>query len=161
VQDINSTSIGVEVFREQGDDARYPADQLFSLISLCQDIIGRHEIRADRVIAHQEIAPTRKHDPGPNFPWRELADQGIGIWPERAVDVLDENPMDLMVEFGYHPDIHHDAEYRNACITAFQSRFSNGDHATGVLSEGDRLKLSNLITQCRELRPAASELQDH
>jgi len=152
VMDINSTSIGIEIFRENGDDGSYPADQLFNLVTLCQDIIDRHQIRADRIVTHHEIAPGRKSDPGPNFPFKELADQGIGLWPDQAVDILDEDPMDLMVELGYSPVIHHDNDHRNACIAAFQSRYSPKPSPTGVLSESDRLRLSDLINQCRHLR---------
>lgn len=81
--DVNSNSIGIEIVNpghEFGYRA-FPDHQIRSLIALCQDILDRHPIPASRIIAHSDMAPDRKEDPGELFPWDELAKQGIGLWP--------------------------------------------------------------------------------
>jgi N-acetylmuramoyl-L-alanine amidase len=80
--DINSVSIGIEV-QNAGHELGYPdfpEPQLRVLEALCRDIISRHGIRPERVLAHSDVAPTRKIDPGEKFPWARLAAAGIGHW---------------------------------------------------------------------------------
>lgn len=82
--DVNSNSIGIEIVNpghEFGYRA-FPDIQIKSVIELCQDILGRHTIPASRIIAHSDMAPDRKEDPGELFPWQELAKHGIGLWPD-------------------------------------------------------------------------------
>ena len=54
------------------------------MIALCRSIFTRHRIPADRVLAHSDVAPSRKKDPGEKFPWRLLHDSGIGLWVKPA-----------------------------------------------------------------------------
>ncbi|MEW7006447.1 MULTISPECIES: N-acetylmuramoyl-L-alanine amidase [unclassified Lentilitoribacter] len=78
--DINSRSIGIEV-ANQGHEAGcpiYPDVQMQSVIGLSRSIIARHNIDPKRVLAHSDIAPLRKRDPGEWFSWKALADQGVG-----------------------------------------------------------------------------------
>ncbi len=87
--DINSRSIGIEI-ANPGHEFGYrsfPPAQIAAVIALCQDILSRHPIPAERVLAHSDVAPTRKEDPGELFPWGELAAAGIGHWvmPELVV----------------------------------------------------------------------------
>lgn len=80
--DINSHSIGIEI-QNVGHEAGYPdfpTGQIEAVIALAQDIITRHRIRPERVLAHSDVAPTRKIDPGEKFPWGLLAARGIGHW---------------------------------------------------------------------------------
>ena len=81
-RDINSASVGIEI-HNPGHDLGYPEfpeAQLLALEALCADIIARHRIRPERVLAHSDVAPTRKKDPGEKFPWARLAGTGIGHW---------------------------------------------------------------------------------
>jgi len=81
--DINTSSIGVEIVnlgREQGQWAPYPPAQMHTVAALLADIIRRHQIKPHNVVGHSDIAPQRKIDPGPLFPWQALARQGIGRW---------------------------------------------------------------------------------
>jgi N-acetylmuramoyl-L-alanine amidase len=83
-EDINSRSIGIEI-ANPGHDFGYPdfpEPQIQQVIKLCRDIVGRLSIRADRVLAHSDVAPSRKQDPGEKFPWRRLFDAGVGHWVE-------------------------------------------------------------------------------
>jgi N-acetylmuramoyl-L-alanine amidase len=80
--DINSRSLGIEI-GNVGHDLGYPDfpdAQIDAVIALCRDIIHRHRIRADRVLAHSDIAPDRKIDPGEKFPWGRLHRAGVGLW---------------------------------------------------------------------------------
>src|SRR5262249_35348957 len=80
--DINSRSIGIEI-ANPGHDHGYPAfpkRQVAAVTALCRSIFTRHRIPAERVLAHSDVAPARKRDPGEKFPWKTLADSGIGLW---------------------------------------------------------------------------------
>ncbi|HZT49244.1 MAG TPA: N-acetylmuramoyl-L-alanine amidase [Hyphomicrobiaceae bacterium] len=80
--DINSASIGIEVHNaghEQGLPD-FPEAQIAALEALCRDIIARHGIPPERVLAHSDVAPARKVDPGEKFPWARLAQAGVGHW---------------------------------------------------------------------------------
>jgi N-acetylmuramoyl-L-alanine amidase len=82
--DINSRSIGIEI-HNRGHEADYPdfpEVQMTALIALCRDILKRHAIAPERVLAHSDIAPRRKLDPGEKFDWRRLHEAGIGHWVE-------------------------------------------------------------------------------
>jgi N-acetylmuramoyl-L-alanine amidase len=82
--DLNSLSIGIEIVHPGHDAAGgmtpFPDQQIAAVIALCQDIIRRHGIVPWRVLAHSDIAPARKRDPGEAFPWARLAQAGIGHW---------------------------------------------------------------------------------
>jgi len=82
--DINSRSIGIEIVNP-GHGLGYPEfveAEVAAVIALCRDILARHPIRADRVVAHSDVAPDRKEDPGEKFPWARLHAAGIGHWVE-------------------------------------------------------------------------------
>ena len=82
--DVNSASIGIEM---QNNGAQpYPESQMAGLERLLTVIMHRWSIPPAGVIAHSDIAPTRKRDPGPRFDWRRLALQGLSIWPETPGD---------------------------------------------------------------------------
>lgn len=80
--DINARSIGVEIVHpgHAGGLPPYPAAQVDAVIALTRDILGRWPIPPERVLAHSDIAPERKEDPGETFPWDRLAAAGIGHW---------------------------------------------------------------------------------
>lgn len=84
VKDMNSASIGIELHND--GNSPYPEAQITSLIALIKDIFLRHDIAPARVLAHSDIAPDRKDDPGHHFPWQALASQQIGIYPNIAQD---------------------------------------------------------------------------
>jgi N-acetylmuramoyl-L-alanine amidase len=80
-QDINSASVGIEI-ANPGHAYGYPdfpAAQIRRVIALCRDIARRHAIAAERVLAHSDVAPGRKIDPGEKFPWPKLARAGLGV----------------------------------------------------------------------------------
>jgi N-acetylmuramoyl-L-alanine amidase len=82
--DINSCSIGIEI-QNPGHPAGlppYPDQQIDAVIALSKDVIARHNISPRRVLAHSDIAPGRKVDPGEKFDWARLASAGVGHWVE-------------------------------------------------------------------------------
>jgi N-acetylmuramoyl-L-alanine amidase len=80
--DINSRSIGIEIANpgHPGGLPPFPEAQIASVIALTKDIVTRWRIPAARVLAHSDVAPGRKLDPGETFPWESLHRAGIGHW---------------------------------------------------------------------------------
>lgn len=123
--DVNSISIGIELANRghsNGPLHPFPSSQIQSLINLSKDICKRHKIPANNVIGHSDIAPGRKVDPGSLFPWQQVAQEGLGIWPEGDLSAFhmsdDENAItNALAKLGYDvTDITH-------AISAFQLRF--------------------------------------
>lgn len=87
---LNASSIGIEIVNlgeeKAADGSRvftlYPPAQVALLLQLVRDIVNRHGIPPERVLGHSDIAPQRKIDPGPLFPWKVLADAGLALWPD-------------------------------------------------------------------------------
>ena len=83
-EDINSCSIGIEI-HNPGHELGYsdfPEEQMLAVEALCVDIVQRHDIPPERVLAHSDVAPGRKADPGEKFDWPRLARAGVGLWVE-------------------------------------------------------------------------------
>jgi N-acetylmuramoyl-L-alanine amidase len=77
--DVNSRSIGIELVNP--GDRPFPEPQMAALEDLLRGIMARWSIPPAGVIAHSDMAPERKIDPGPRFDWRRLALQGLAVWP--------------------------------------------------------------------------------
>lgn len=125
MEDMNSRSIGIEIVNPgHGYGYRaFPQAQVDAVAALCKDILSRHDIPPHRVLGHSDVAPGRKIDPGELFPWRELAADGIGLWPvplkedfECAAD--DESVRAALTAYGYDPRVDF-----AAAVTAFQRHF--------------------------------------
>lgn len=84
--DVNSRSIGIEIVNpgHPGGAPPYPDAQIEAVVALCLDIAARCAIRPDRVLAHSDVAPGRKCDPGEAFPWAALHARGVGHWVRPA-----------------------------------------------------------------------------
>ncbi|WP_243634479.1 N-acetylmuramoyl-L-alanine amidase [Roseicella frigidaeris] len=83
---LNDRSIGIEIVNP-GHDWGYrpfPALQMAAVCDLCLEILARHPIPPINVVAHSDIAPDRKADPGELFDWEGLAANGVGLWPAAA-----------------------------------------------------------------------------
>ncbi|WP_208759692.1 N-acetylmuramoyl-L-alanine amidase [Yersinia mollaretii] len=88
---LNDTSIGIEIVNKGFTETMlgrtwypYNESQIKLIEHLTKDIVERYHIAPTDVVAHSDIAPLRKSDPGPLFPWKRLAEQGIGAWPDDA-----------------------------------------------------------------------------
>jgi N-acetylmuramoyl-L-alanine amidase len=84
--DLNSASIGIEIVNpgHEGGSPPFPDLQIEATIALAQDIAARWAIPPERILAHSDIAPARKRDPGETFPWATLWRGGVGHWTEPA-----------------------------------------------------------------------------
>lgn len=85
--DMNAGSIGIEIVNAGGQGgvwAPYSAAQIATLKLLLRDVVQRHQIKPLNIVGHSDIAPQRKVDPGPLFPWKELAEAGLGRWYDEA-----------------------------------------------------------------------------
>jgi N-acetylmuramoyl-L-alanine amidase len=93
---LNASSVGIELVNlGNGDDPEkpyepFPAAQIDSVIALVRDIQRRHAVRPDRILGHAEVQPQTRTDPGPQFPWRRLADAGLIPWPDEQQVVAAE-----------------------------------------------------------------------
>ena len=89
---LNASTLGIELvnegYEEDADGTRrwypYPEAQIDALIALLKQLVARHELPPGSIVGHSDIAPQRKHDPGPLFPWRRLAEAGLLVWPDAA-----------------------------------------------------------------------------
>lgn len=124
-EDINSLSLGIEIQNpgHRGGKPAYPPVQIAAVTALCRHLIGLHNLDPEAILAHSDVAPARKIDPGEWFPWARLAADGLGFWPEVIAE--DEAPMlsddDLRVkleDIGYDPALPLDT-----ALTAFQRHF--------------------------------------
>ena len=88
---LNASSIGIEIVNLGGrrgvngvglNFQDFDPEQMDRVVELVKDIVARHQIKPDRILGHSDIAPTRKNDPGPKFPWKRLADAGLIAWPD-------------------------------------------------------------------------------
>jgi N-acetylmuramoyl-L-alanine amidase len=129
--DVNSRSIGIEL---QNDGASpFPEPQMTALERLLAGVMERHGIAPAGVMAHSDMAPGRKADPGPRFDWRRLALSGLSVWPEPAP------PGDFardLASFGY-PETDEET-----LLAAFRLRFR--PWSTGPLSDTDRALAAGL-----------------
>jgi len=160
--DINSCSIGIEI-ANPGHDFGYPdfpRRQIAAVILLCRGIGTRHRISPLRVLAHSDVAPSRKQDPGEKFPWRTLRDSGIGHWVEPAPIVegdrlfaLGDNNdavaalQESLANYGYGVPVngHYDSATQDV-VAAFQRHF-RPQRVDGVSDESTRTTLRDLLEQ--------------
>lgn len=139
---INDTAIGIEIVNagntEEGSKNTpfqpFTNSQIDIVIELCKDIIARYGINPTNIIGHADVAPGRKEDPGPAFPWEKLYNAGIGAWPD-ATDVKnfqetlpDHSDIKLVQEdlarYGYDVNVDGDfSEKTKQALISFQMHF--------------------------------------
>lgn len=100
--DVNSRSIGIELANP--GDRPFTEAQMHALEDLLRRIMARWPVRPEGVIAHSDMAPGRKVDPGPRFDWRRLALGGLSVWPAGAMPADPAGFAEDACAFGY-PDV--------------------------------------------------------
>ena len=139
ITDLNSASIGIEL--DNDGHSAFAQPQIDSLLRLLADLTERLKIPRTQIIGHQDLAPARKDDPGPLFPWQRLADAGFGRWPQGVLvdPPAGFDPWMALAVVGYPLDD------RAAAVRAFHNHFrgTGGDE----LDPQDLRILWNLVQQ--------------
>lgn len=145
-EDLNSRSIGIEIVNGGHDFGLpdFPDVQIDAVIELCEEILGRWSIPQSRIVAHSDIAPDRKDDPGERFPWERLASAGIGIWPASRLaegGQVDEHELKAAYQtIGYAPAL---IDRDIAAVTrAFQRRWRQADVSGEADAETRRIAVA-------------------
>lgn len=143
--DINGRSIGIELVNpghEFGYRA-FPEAQMAAVVELAGAIVLRHAIPARNVVAHSDVAPTRKMDPGELFDWARLAAAGIGLWPAEAETcIMDSGSVgEMLSKAGY------DTADARAALRAFQRHFRPW-RVTGRIDFETCRRLAGLLELC-------------
>ena len=169
--DINSSSVGIEL--DNNGFEPFAEAQMASLLGVLETLKKKHDIPAANFIGHSDIAPTRKNDPNPTFPWKQLAEKGFGLWYDAdALDsvlvagsyfdstavadtsilqpellVLKQEPK-YKVPDNFNPKdalriIGYDVRNMDAAIKAFKLHFIQSE-VNATLTEKDKLILYNL-----------------
>ena len=157
--DTNSRSIGIEIVNRghQLDYPEFPDVQIKSVIALCCDILSRHPIPERNVLAHSDVAPGRKTDPGEKFPWDRMFKAGIGHWvpeqssPDDEILQLGDNGepvaayQAMLSAYGYGQDITGDFDQATFdCTIAFQRHFRRS-RVDGRADASTRATLEELL----------------
>ena len=138
MEDINSRSIGIEL--DNDGASPFTAPQMRQLEALLPAIMQRWQIPPRGVIAHSDMAPERKVDPGPRFDWRRLARLGLSIWPRAGGDGT--RPLAASLDRIGYPRAA--AQTR---LASFRLRFRPG--ATGPECDADRAAAADLADQVK------------
>lgn len=160
--ELNARSIGIEIVNpghEWGYRA-FPDRQMAAVRDLSLAILARHPIPARNVVAHSDVAPTRKQDPGEKFDFRGLAASGVGLWPEATPRAANTDPVTVPValaelrhslaDIGYNvasegpPDA-----ALSAVLRAFQ-RHWRADAVTGDVDSGTLAQVLAVARLCQE-----------
>lgn len=143
--DINAHSIGIEIVNPGHEWGYRPftGAQMKTLVPLAREIMQRYDIEPESVLGHSDVAPSRKQDPGEYFPWKDLASQGIGVWPD-ASDEDTVKSAGINIERALH-DYGYDSRVKlRDKLTAFQRHFVPEAFVNGQAGEADTLTRTRL-----------------
>lgn len=154
-RDINARSIGIELVNpgHEWGYQDFPAAQMDALVELAKGILKRNPVPARNVLAHSDVAPARKQDPGHRFDWGRLAREGVGLWAVQEGIEFPPSPPDLgnadafrrdLECFGYDP-----AAPLDIAATAFQRHYRPWRIDGNVDVESHRI-LRKLIAMAQE-----------
>ena len=143
-RNINARSIGIELVNPGHEFGYIPFtdEQIAALIDIAQEIMARHAIAPAHVLAHSDVAPARKEDPGELFPWQALAEYRIGLWPGAGEGTAPES---ALARFGY--GLPPDVECKSTdVVKAFQRHF-RPEKIDGVWDHACGTRLASLLAQ--------------
>jgi len=141
ITDVNNASIGIEI--DNDGKSPFPDAQIDSLIVLLRDLTTRLRIPPTQIIGHSDLAPTRKIDPGPLFPWKRLHDAGFGLWPADATQdpPAGFDPWLALQALGYAVDNRPDT------VRAFHHRFRGME---GTELDAQDLRILHALTRAAD-----------
>ncbi len=142
---INSSSVGIEIVNPGYKDTPegriwypFPQAQIDRVIWLVRQIAERHQVAPENILGHSDIAPQRKQDPGPLFPWEQFAKAGLIVWPDPAKVALSRAVFDVQM-----PD-----------TTWFQSRLAQHGYAVPQNGQLDLATRTVLTSFQMKYRPS-------
>ncbi|HZP77280.1 MAG TPA: N-acetylmuramoyl-L-alanine amidase [Pseudolabrys sp.] len=166
--DNNSRSIGIEICNPGHDFGypEFPRRQIAAVIALCRGILTRRrQISPDHVLAHSDVAPARKQDPGEKFPWKLLYESGVGHWvppapiiegPRLAPGDIGEHVRNLqkvLASYGYSvPETGIFDETTREVVVAFQRHF-RPERVDGI-ADTSTIATLNALVSSKPARPA-------
>ncbi len=142
-RNVNARSIGIELVNPGHEFGYVPfaREQIAALIDLASGILSRHPIPASRVVGHSDVAPARKTDPGELFPWAQLAEFGVGLWPKpNGPAGLDAREL-RRFGYGLAPDV----ETPDATVIAAFQRHFRPTKVDGVWDDESGRVLAELL----------------
>ena len=154
---LNDRSVGVEIVNpgHEWGYQPFPALQMAAVCELCLGVLKRHPIPPGNVVAHSDVAPDRKQDPGELFDWRGLAENGVGLWPTAAgTGAAPGEParpdgglraLEMLGEIGYRTDLS-----LPTVLRAFQRRW-RPESVTGEADRGTLVRLGEVLDRARSL----------
>jgi N-acetyl-anhydromuramyl-L-alanine amidase AmpD len=149
ITDLNSASIGIEL--DNDGTAPFPAVQVARLVALLDDVCARNHIPRRQVIGHADLAPWRKRDPGPRFPWKALAEAGFGAWPRPDAGT----PPDRFDGWVALELVGYPMREPMAALRAFRMHFRGLDDAVTPMGDADRQILYGLVGEAWQREPVA------
>jgi len=173
--DINSCSIGIEIANPGHSNGypNFPKRQVAAVTALCRSILTRHPVAPERVLAHSDVAPSRKEDPGEKFPWQTLYDSGVGHWVkpvpiaatgesfalgDRGSEV--EALQKALAAYGYGITPSGDYDYAtHQVMLAFQRHF-RPQRVDGVADPSSRETLQQLLEQRGRAKTIAARVRN-
>lgn len=146
ITDVNNASIGIEI--DNDGKSPFPDAQIDGLIVLLRDLTTRLRIPPTQIIGHSDLAPTRKIDPGPLFPWKRLHDAGFGLWPADPTQAPPAgfDPWLALQAIGYSIDNRADT------VRAFHHRFRGME---GTELDAQDLRILHALTRTADTTPPA------
>ena len=156
---LNGRSIGIEIVNpgHEWGYRPFPALQMAAVCDLCLDILTRHSIAARDVVAHSDVSPDRKQDPGELFDWEGLAANGVGLWPRPAGGtprtVEASSAPALLGAIGYRTDLP-----LPVLLSAFQRRW-RPERIDGA-ADAATLALLDAVAALHEETPGAIDAND-
>jgi N-acetylmuramoyl-L-alanine amidase len=137
--DINSSSIGIEI--DNDGTEIFTEAQMNCLLGLLANLKKTYAIPTANFIGHGDIAPTRKVDPNVNFPWKNLADSGFGLWYSDTTGI--EVPVDFNTSYALRI-VGYDISNLAAATQAFRRHFLTVEKA-GEFTEPEKKVLFVLM----------------
>ena len=144
--DINSISIGIELdYSPRGKNNKFTFKMISSLKKLIFDKQIKYKIDKNSILAHSDIAPFRKIDPGKNFPWKELISSNIVLGFKKLtkseIRIIEEwfnnynfkSKKQLIIKafsiIGYDTrGIYNNRKHYNKLISAYRIRYLNNNN---------------------------------
>ena len=129
---LDDTDVGVErALKNQYRQAPYTEEQIKKIAILVKYLSEKYEIAPENILGHSDVAPHRKLDPGPMFPWKTLYDKyNIGMWYD------EDEKNKIQTEIG--------AEFSTLTVTAYQNEFKKFGYAIQITGVYDK-QTANVI----------------